>query len=59
MSELTITINTDGAAFEGHDRGPELARILRKIGQRLNNGGTEGVALDTNGNTCGRWEVRA
>ena len=66
MSKLTITIEMDGAAFEGYDdlnQGPEVARILSRF---IN--GIEMVLdlsylsdgrpmIDSNGNRCGKVEV--
>jgi hypothetical protein len=53
----SITIETDNDAFYP-DPGPELARILRKLADRLDGGElAESVRLmDYNGNTVGRAE---
>ncbi len=64
MSKLTLTIDMDGAAFEGY-AGDEIAGILRKlvtkiepIGDRSNMDVIDGTALtDSNGNTVGKLEV--
>jgi hypothetical protein len=56
MGKLTVTIETDNAAFEG-DAGPELSRILRGLARRLEDGETQGRLRDSNGNTVGRFEL--
>lgn len=58
---MKLTIRTDNAAFEP-DRGAELARILRKLADRVEREdqpgrGEEWKVLDVNGNTVGK--VRA
>lgn len=53
---FTLKIDTDNAAFS-EDPGYEVASILKKIVQKLERGETEGVAMDTNGNKVGRWEL--
>ena len=62
MSEFRLVISTDNAAFSGDDHGPELARILRQIAQRLDNAGSipdgiDGNARDINGNRCGYYSA--
>lgn len=69
---FTLTINTDGAAFQvldpddGEAAGygacaAEVAYILRKLVDLLDktapDSGT-GNLRDTNGNTCGSWLLR-
>lgn len=53
MERITITIDTDNAAFEG-EPAYEIARILRKLADQFE---TEGVPpekiYDLNGNACG------
>ncbi len=49
---FSITIKTDNAAFEG-DAGPEVARILREIAGRIENGDTRVPCRDINGNLVG------
>ena len=51
---LTIT-NTDNAAFDGGNKGVELARILREIAEKIENGVTSGACWDINGNKVGYW----
>lgn len=64
MNELTLNIETDNAAFEGAERGPELARILRKLADQLDaddNGrdGYEWHLSDVNGNKVGIARIEA
>lgn len=51
-----IEIETGNAAFED-DRNMELARILRQIAERLENGEDAGRVLDINGNKVGSFEI--
>lgn len=56
---ITITIALDNAAFndEGrHEPGPELARILRRLADDLEDDNDPAVLLDVNGNAVGRVE---
>lgn len=60
---FTLTITTGNAAFD--DTGAELARILRKLADRLETEVTnrghadEGGLMDFNGNTVGSWSLTA
>ncbi len=65
MSQITITIETDNAAFfsdeDENDRNTaEAGRIIHEIEDRIVRGHTEGTARDINGNTVARfhWETR-
>ena len=51
-----IEIETGNAAFED-DRNMELARILRQIAERLENGENTGWVRDINGNKVGKFEI--
>lgn len=55
--QFTVTIDTDNAAFDGDDCGAELARILREIAQKVEDGADEGNAFDINGNRVGSFEL--
>jgi hypothetical protein len=59
--QITITIDTGNAAFDGGNAGAEVARILRKTAERIAAAGIkrcDGIAvLDINGNTVGRVTV--
>ena len=54
--ELTVTISSDSAAFEGDPRW-EVARILRGIADRIESGAEEFSVFDLNGNRCGAVEL--
>lgn len=43
--------------FDDYVRNDEVARILREIANKLENGYTSGVCLDMNGNTVGDWHI--
>jgi len=51
-----LTIKTDNAAFEGRDRYAEVARILRKAADRIENGTFESTVRDYNGNDVGQFK---
>ena len=56
--KLNLSIDTTNAAFDGDDRGPELARILRELADRLEDGrfgpmDTAAPLRDINGNRVG------
>jgi hypothetical protein len=56
-STIVITIHTDNDAFRIGDR--EVIHVLTKVINRIRNSGVEDFPLiDTNGNTCGKLEVR-
>ena len=59
-NELTITIKTDNAAFEGDCYGPEIARILRDIAMQHEQGLLDRdmplIIRDINGNAVGLLE---
>lgn len=67
---LTLHIDMDNAAFFNDDKGnepdgangAEAARILRRLASRICDdslkGGDGGALLDSNGNSCGHWEVK-
>lgn len=59
---IRIEIKTGNDAFEGHSYYPEIARILRKLADRVDTlTGSSGMMgewplLDSNGNTVGSCE---
>lgn len=50
---LTITINTDGAAFD-EDPTAETQRILQEVSQKIATESDDFTVLDINGNTACR-----
>lgn len=54
---VKIEIRTGGAAFDDGNLEYEVARILRKIANQIENGSTSGAAMDINGNKVGTYEV--
>lgn len=54
-NEFQLTIQTDNAAFGQHNDAHEIARILRAVADRLEQGDTGGNARDYNGNSVGEW----
>lgn len=64
MSQITITIETDNAAFD-HEPSVEVARILRDLTKRIARDGILDVYLydsqlrDINGNKCGQFSVQS
>lgn len=61
MSTAILSLKLDNAAFEGEDLGPELARVLRDLAERIGaqsrtylaGNGNRIRARDINGNTLG------
>lgn len=51
-----LTIRTENEAFDGFP-GDELARILRDVAEKLQDGRNRAVCVDVNGNTVGSWEL--
>lgn len=61
---LKIEIKTGGAAFMNEDDefdayygGEEIKRILQEVVDDIQNGYTEGSAMDINGNKVCTWEL--
>ena len=56
MANIIIEINTDNAAFSDCGEGFELARILRKLADYVEDSGDDYMPLhDINGNKCGTY----
>ena len=47
---VIVKIKTDNAAFENENRDYEIARILRELERKYENGAVNGILLDYNGN---------
>lgn len=57
--ELNIKIRVRGAAFEEMGPSVELARILRHLAQRMEDGHTDaGTIMDNNGNKVGQYRMK-
>lgn len=58
---FTLTIDCDNDAFAFNDLATELARIVGKVAQDIDDDGIgidpTGTVRDINGNTVGRWEI--
>lgn len=54
-----LEIDTGNAAFDYGDKGYEIARILRDIAAKVENGADSGSVRDLNGNKVGTFEVGA
>jgi hypothetical protein len=59
MGKVTITINTDNAAFE-ENYNAELGWIVKELGEKIRrHSDVRGLKLkDSNGNTVGKVEVQ-
>ena len=55
--EFKLNIKMDNAAFDQHVEG-ELARILHKLAQDVNNMKSEYTIRDINGNIIGQAEIK-
>jgi hypothetical protein len=49
---FTLTITLGNAAMKSRN---DVARALRKVAKKIEDGRTEGSVQDDNGNTCGPW----
>lgn len=54
--KATITIQMDNAAF-ADEPATELARILRNLAERIEEGSTESRLRDINGNHVGQFTI--
>ncbi|UTC28625.1 hypothetical protein MARCHEWKA_01120 [Brevundimonas phage vB_BpoS-Marchewka] len=54
-----LEIDTGNAAFDEGDKPYEIARILRDLAQKIENGADEGSVRDLNGNKVGHYNVNA
>lgn len=54
---ITITINNSGAAFIDESPREEIARILRELAIRIEEGQTPTIVRDVNGNNCGTVDM--
>lgn len=54
---LRLAIKTENAAFSDGSREMELARILRRAAERIEDGDRTGTLMDTNGNAVGTFTL--
>ena len=52
-----LNIETDNAAFSDDAFEAEIARILRRVADRVERGEQSGGILDVNGNGVGDWDT--
>lgn len=52
-----LEIDTGNAAFDGGTCREEVARILRHVASKIENGASESACIDINGNTVGRFRL--
>ena len=52
---MKLKIRTENAAFDPMEW--EVARILRKVAEDIENGEESGSCVDHNGNKVGEWEL--
>lgn len=53
-----LQLDTDNAAFEGEDKAPEIARILKVLASKIeHHGETAGAVHDVNGNAVGKYRL--
>ena len=55
---FSLKLKTDNAAFSDGNKSFEIARILRELADKIEDGQTEGNTRDINGNTTGSFKVR-
>lgn len=56
---LRLRINTDNDAFADGYGPSEVARLLKLVAIRVHQWGElDGTLKDSNGNTCGQWDLR-
>lgn len=68
MAKVTISFNTDNAAFDGNFER-EVSHVLAGVTAAINNArwtgdasgpnAADGVVRDSNGNTIGEWRVES
>lgn len=53
-----LKIDTDNDAFADGNGLSEVASLLRRIAQQVEGGRLDCKVIDSNGNTCGQWDLR-
>lgn len=54
---VNVEFDTNGAAFDAECFAMEVARILRRVADRVERGEDGGTCVDINGNSVGAWEA--
>ena len=54
---LTVKFKTDNAAFSDDSDTLEVTRLLREVADKIQQGRTEGVVIDYNGNQVGTYKL--
>lgn len=54
MFTMNVTTHNEAFRYDG-----EVARILRAIAEKVEQGETGGPIMDSNGNSVGEWEFNA
>lgn len=52
-----VKLSTSNAAFEDESGAFEVARILRALADKLEDGHRDGIVKDVNGNTVGNFRL--
>ena len=55
---FSLKLKTDNAANSDGNKSYEIARILRELADKIEDGQTEGNIRDINGNTTGTFKYR-
>jgi hypothetical protein len=58
MKMFTMKFDTGNAAFADEDMNFEVARILKKVTEQVEEGKTSGSIIDICGNKVGSWEIK-
>lgn len=59
MGKFTLTFDTDNADFQESGLEKISMHILKLVSDKIDDGFTEGIIRDSNGNTIGRWAFEA
>lgn len=57
MFKLEIETDNDAFGTSAHSTAREVARILRRLATRLDDGATDGRIMDVNGNSVGHFDL--
>jgi len=55
---MKLKFNTDNAAYADYEYPNQaIARSVREVAEKIEQGARSGIIRDTNGNTVGKWEL--